>query len=231
MLNLIEKYIEEHTLAWSESTKRSEKYRLHKLADILDGNPERLWEALKEKSPYTKLTTWIRVVKFWEWLLLNNYKDGNNAYDSFKKKNSRIFKNVYVRRSPRITFNEAYQRIRNINDLQSRKKAEELLKTGMRFSESLTLQDGWVYGKGGKSRRIYGGDFERNTYTKSYDNFRRQLRRVGLKPHDLRKICFNNLVSKNVNEFELCAIAGWSNINTASSYIKLDEKRLEKLME
>lgn len=231
MKNLITSYLDDMKLAWAPSTLRSEKYRLSAVAEALEGDPAILWGLIKDKKPYTRLTIWVRVTRFWDWLLANNYKEGTNAYEHFKKKNARLFRNVYTRRSPDTSFDEANRKINQIDDIQSREKARQLLKTGMRYTESLTLQDGYVDGKGGKRRRVYASGDQPSTYSQSYSYFRRQLKAVGLKPHDLRKICFNKLVDNGINEFELCAIAGWSSINTASSYIKSDEKKLEKLME
>lgn len=230
----VENYIDDMRLAWTPATLRSESYRLSSLAGALDGNPLSLWGLLEERKlgKYTKAVTWTRVCTFWDWLLTEGKRDGQNPYKQFKRKNSRLFKNVYVRSSPRLSYSEANKKIEQIKDLESKFKARQLLQTGMRYSESFTLFNGYVTGKSGKRRRIFSsGSVSPNAFKKSYATFRRRLAAVGLKPHDLRKICLSELVNKGANEFELCAIAGWSNLNTAASYIRTDEKKLSKLME
>ena len=101
----------------------------------------------------------------------------------------------------------------------------------MRFSEFQTIEDGVVVGKGGRRREIYVTDLPRPKGDVSYGTFYRHLKEVGLKPHDLRKACLTRLVEQGANEFELCEIAGWRNLNTASSYIKANKAKLKALME
>ncbi len=230
MKNLIDAYLDDMKLAWSPATVRSEKYRLSVVAEGLDGDPAHLWALIKDRAPYTKVTIWIRVCAFWDWLIDKGHKN-ENEYKKFREKNKRLFKNKYVRRMPKLTFKEATARINLISDIPSREKAKELIKTGMRYSESFTLQDGYVLGKGGKSRRVFYSSSKGSKDSIKYTKFWREVKKVGLKPHDLRKLCLNRLVDKGANEFELCQIAGWSNLNTAASYIRTDETKLQKLME
>ena len=229
---LIKTYIEAMQLAWSPSTLRSEAARLRSVSEVLDGNPSRLWDLLakKELKPYTKLTYWTRVSRFWDWLLEEGHRDGKNEYAKFRRKNARLFRGVYVRKTPRVSYSEAYTRIQRIEDAQVKEKALQLLTTGCRYTESFTLSDGRVVGKGGKNRRVYSADVSGRGYTKSYAHFRRRLADVELKPHDLRKIFMNEAVRKGANTFELCALAGWANLNTAQSYIEADENRLEEIV-
>ncbi len=147
MKNLISAYLDDMKLAWATTTLRSERYRLFSVAEALDGDPMHLWGLLHSLAPYSRLTTWTRVCMFWDWLLENKHRSGTNEYRIFKRKNAKLFKHVYVRRSPDITITEARAKINAISDFPSREKAKELLASGMRYSESLTLQDGWVDGK------------------------------------------------------------------------------------
>lgn len=228
---MVSKYLQEHSLAWSASTLKSEASRLKAIEKALDGNPTHLWSLLTHKKPYTRTTTWTRVVHYWDWLIeKGQVKDGKNPYREFRRKNARLFRNVYVRRVPDISYQDAVTRINKLDDPQVKAKALQLLSTGCRWAESFTYKDGEVIGKGGKRRRVYGNDVRRPRFTRSYGYFWKQLAKVELKPHDLRKIFFNEVVNNGASVFELCTLAGWSKLDTAQSYIKANEKRLEKIV-
>ena len=53
----------------------------------------------------------------------------------------------------------------------------------------------------------------------SYSTLWRELKKVGLKPHDLRKIAGSKFVELGLNEYDLLKVMGWNNIETAKSYI------------
>jgi integrase len=231
MESKIEQYIEEMKNRWAPSTLSSERHRLLGLKDNINGNPPHLWNVLSQQSPYTRLTTWLRVSNFWGWL---HPSEKENVYEGFKKKNARLFKNAYERKKPSISFEEAHSRIQSISDPQYRGWAMALLSGGMRVTESKTLDLGRVVvGKGSKRRQIY------STYIDGWEGatglhahtLRRRLSAVGLKPHDLRKLFATRIVERGGNAFELCGLMGWSSIETAQSYIGLNEERISKLVE
>lgn len=224
---MIEQYLDSKKLAWSETTKRSERARLNAVSAYLTGNPNDLWEAIKDKGPYTRLTVWTRVTQYWQWMLDEGLKNGKNEYKVWREKNAKVFKNTYVRTKPEITFDEAKRRIQALSDRDVREKAIQLLEGGLRFNESNSISDGTVLGKGGKTRRVYVSSGTSNV---SYGRVYAALKRIGIRPHDLRKLFLSRVVESGANEFELCEIAGWSNLNTASSYIKVNSKRIEQLV-
>lgn len=231
MVELINKYVEDMKLRWSESTIRSEKSRLTNLAVTLEtGRPEALWIATQKLQPYARTTTWTRVIAFIDWAIQSGAQVGPNKYKIFREKNVRQFKNTYRRSAPSISYNEAIARINQHPNPQVRAKAMDLLKTGMRWTESFTLQDGWIIGKGGKSRRV-SKHAKAAPFTASYHTFWREMRKVGLKPHDLRKIAAYQLLKSGANPFELAQIMGWSSVNTAMSYIQIEGKRVDELTE
>lgn len=232
MHDLIKSYLLSKSLAWSETTLRSEGYRLSGTMEVLDGNPHALWDFLtsKKMKPYSKLTTWTRVINFWDWCIEEGHRDGINEYRKFKKENARVFKNTYLRRAPTFSRRDVNSRIEQLVDPEIQAKARQLLDTGMRYTESLSLKDGIVVGKGGKRRRIFCDGLRQSEYEKSYSTFRKRMAKIGLKPHDLRKVFLNEAVKNGANVFELCALAGWANINTASSYIAIQDKALESLV-
>jgi len=227
MKSLIEKYIESHALAWSPTTQASERYRLLGVQTALDGNPDTLWTAVQALKPYSRATTWTRVVSFWDWLLSTKRMHGENPYAAFRKKNAKAFKNVYRQSIPDLTYAQAEALIETLPE-PHRQKAMDILDGGLRYAESATYNQGLVVGKGGKVRRAYL-EKEPTKYDKSYHTFRRALAKIGLKPHDLRKICLNELVAAGANPFELCEAAGWSDVKTAASYIKARQGRVGEL--
>lgn len=225
----IDQYLEDKKLAWAPSTLRSEKHRLQAISDHLTGNPEELWNALVHHKPYSRVTIWTRVTDFYQFLLRRNICSGSNLYLEFRQKNQRLFKNCYERRTPDINFDTAQKLLEGIDDPESRRLGLLLLHGGLRFSEGSSLQaeQGYIKGKGGKVRQIYTKSEAR--YKGTYVTFLRHLKKVGLKPHDLRKLCAQRLVELGANEFELCEIMGWSNLNTASSYVRAKKSRIEEL--
>lgn len=226
MKEYIQEYINSKSLAWSETSKTSELSRLTTIADYIDGNPEVLWKAIESKGAYTRTTIWTRVVSFYDFLLESEYVTGINPYRKWRNQNAKQFKNVYTKETPKISYNEAKQKILKIQDQETREKALQLLNAGLRWGESFTLQDGRVIGKGNKARKVFAEEVK---YGKSYSYFLKQLRQVGLKPHTLRKIRATDLARKGLKEADLCAIFGWNSFQTASSYIApLNDDELAK---
>jgi integrase len=223
MKELINEYITEQQGSWSESTKRSERYRLSSIVDHLSG-PEQLWKYLEKNiRPYSRSTYWIRTITFYDWLQSGGHvSDGANPYREFRKKNARLFKHVYERRFPSIGFEEAQRRIETIEDRAVREACHALLGGGLRISELHTYDPGTgtVVGKGGKRRRVYCSPFSRVVSSR---DIRRALAVCGLKPHDLRKIFLTAVFKSGASNFELCKIAGWSSIATAINYIQVQE--------
>jgi site-specific recombinase XerD len=225
--DLVELYIKDHEFAWTPATKRSERYRLLALIDSIDGNPTKLWRAIEGKKPYTKVTIWVRVAKFWQWLIEANHvenKEPVNPYSLFRRKNARLFKNAYQKKMAPYSFEEIKQRISQISDEAIRQKALDLLLSGLRFEESTTYSNGQVVGKGGKIREVFGKvsqKTEKNgpSFKGSYKTFWRRLNEVGLKPHDLRKAYGSELARSGLNAYDLCRVMGWEKIQTATSYI------------
>ena len=93
-------------------------------------------------------------------------------------------------------------------------------------------QDGEIRGKGSKVRKVFGTDTCKHDQAGvTYSQFYRALKKVDLKPHDLRKVFLTEAVAQGATHFELCKLAGWASINTASSYIGVKDKTLEELVD
>ncbi len=230
---IMNKYIDAHRLAWAPSTLRSEPARLKPVLDWLDKGPDTLWGMIQLKTkPYSRLTLWTRIVNMLDWAIEEGLIDGPNQFKLFRKKNRRLFNHVYIRKHVSITFEEAKRRVNRIEDNRCQSKAKQLLRSGMRFSESFTLQDGEIRGKGSKVRKVFGTDTCKHDQAGvTYSQFYRALKKVDLKPHDLRKVFLTEAVAQGATHFELCKLAGWASINTASSYIGVKDKTLEELVD
>src|SRR5690606_10537223 len=148
-------------LAWEETTKKSERSRLVSVLSALqDQNPETLWKHLELKGikPYSRVTTWTRVVSFVDWAISQKIITAEtNPYKDWRKKNARLFRHVYEKKSPSISLEEAKARIAKIQNPSIKHKALELLYSGLRYSESLTLDysNSSVIGKGRKGREVF----------------------------------------------------------------------------
>lgn len=230
MNNLIDLYIDDHKLSWAPTTLKSEKHRLLAIENRLNGDPMQLWEyLLGVQKPYTRTTTWIRIVHFWQWLLDNKYREGDNTYAQFRRKNARLFKNTYQTKKPSISFEYAVKLIKTIPNSNHRRQALSLLGSGERYSESIQSGTAGVVGKGSKYRNTFRPNNQTVSGNSSYSAFRRALGKRGLKPHDLRKLLASKLVEKGMNEADLMEVMGWSSIITAKAY--LQPKKQEKIRE
>jgi integrase len=223
----IAEYLKSKQLAWAPTTLKSEGARLSAVEHVLDGDPTRLWELMEERKmkPYARLTTWIRVMNYWDFLV-DSGKTSSNPYRSFRRRNARLFKHTYTPCKPTLSYEEAKARIESIEDPTIRRRALEMIGSGARWAESETHKDGTVVGKGGKSRQLYVPQVDGPEFIGTYQTFRRGLAKVGLKPHDLRKLFLTKLVELGANEFELMEAAGWSSMAPARSYINVNRDNL-----
>jgi hypothetical protein len=231
MKHVVQMYLEDQKLAWSPSTLRSEAARLEKHHALLALSPEQAWAALESLKPYTRVTTWTRLTKVMEWAIAHGHHAGPNLFSLFRIKNARLFKHAYVRKPAEIGFDTAKLKIETIANPAIRRRALLLLMSGLRYSEISKVIGGLVVGKGGKTRTVHLPQIAGPEYTGTYHHFWRTLASVGLKPHLLRKIALTRLVELGADQFELCELAGWASINTASSYIKANDGRTKRLME
>jgi integrase len=215
MQDAIKRYLEDKELAWSATTKKAEGYRLAAVAAHLSKGPESLWKNIQHLAPYSRVTLWTTVTAFFSWLKPSE----TNPFRVFRAKNKRLFKNCYVRRPAKLSIEEAHKAIALISDAESKALALFIIESGCRFAESQTFDGGWVNGKGNKRREVLNHSAKPVNYGKSYATFRRELAKVGLKPHDLRKIHMTWLASQGADSFQLKAVAGWSDIKTAESYV------------
>lgn len=224
----IEQYLKAHELAWSSNTLRSERARLLTRAKDLERlSPDQLYGLLAKEglSSYSIKTTFIRIKDFYRWAGL-----GDN-YARFMEENARLFKNAYKKERIEITYQEAKELINKIEDEAIRNLALDILRSGMRAQEALTRSGSEVIGKGGKRRHVFVANPLRTPGNVNYTNLYRALRKVGLKPHTLRKLAATELARRGLQAHDLCEVFGWSNINTAQNYLQpLTQEKIGKLI-
>lgn len=223
-LKAVDKYLTDNKGRWSETTSRSEKARLTTHLPIwinCGRDAAAFFQALEQsgKKPYTIKTTFIRMGNFLKWQGMET-----QAADikNFMYLNGKYFKNAYKKERLNVTFEEAEKRITKIGDEAYREAARELLSTGLRIGETSAIVEGRVKGKGGKERSFYG----RGSVFAGVDKtkLRRELKKVGLKPHSLRKLFATRLAkSGDFTEADLCEVMGWNSFATAQSYLQPDK--------
>lgn len=215
------------------ATQRSEASRLRTHVPKMDVGPKTYFLQLRDSGirPYTIKTIFTRLSDFRRWQIdSGTIKTRQNDYREFIVQNANLFKNAYEKEQLTITYSEALKKVRAIKDEAVREKAMQLLATGMRWTESFTLDSrGTVLGKGNKRRKIFNASMEIN-WKKSYTHFRETLKReTGLKPHSLRKLFATRLAQEGLREADLMSVMGWSNIQTAASYLQpIREKELQE---
>lgn len=219
------KFIESKKYAWAPGTQRSVAKRLKAvgpdLANCNDG--AKLYEALKDQlKPYSLKTTFYNVSTYIDWLIETGEAKAPNNIRKFMKDNARLFKNAYIKKEldNDLTLEEARKRINTISDKRVRRDAELLLGCGLRYEESTTLSHGYVVGKGGKRRRVFGVGAQEGRVRSDYQTLYRKLKSVGLTPHMLRKLFATALVRKGVDFKTLMDFMGWSSTETAASYVQ-----------
>lgn len=225
----VDNYVESKKFAWSQATVRSERSRLMALVDLVDVEPSAVYTKLKERyKPYTTKTQFIRLGEFYNWLIKQGLRGPANPFKNFLEEYRNLFKHVYEKERLNVTYQEATQLIDRLECRESKEKAKALLTSGLRWAESRTQADGWVLGKGGKRRRVYGPSVE---YRLSYSTFRSRLAAIGLKPHTLRKLAATRLAEAGARPQDLMEVFGWSSMETAGKYLQAQrERELEALV-
>ena len=130
-----------------------------------------------------------------------------------------MFKNVYNPTHPKISFTQAVEKVKNLPNQAISTLALQILGEGTRWSECQREGSGPIIGKSATARPRYRPTLEGAAFTGNYQSFRRALRRVGLKPHDLRKLCATRLVQEGLREQDLLKVMGWTSMETAKFYL------------
>jgi len=225
---------------WSGSTLRSERARLAHVDFQQIQDPGQVYQALMQRgiALYSVKTVFMRLSSFYNWLIYSGHISGTNPYKDYLYTHANKFKAAKKRRAMPFTPEEVVARVAQIEDVGARRKAEQLLLTGMRWSESLTLkqespQTWWVRGKGNKVRQVFlPAAWNELNYTAPYKQFLNHLKRVGLTPHMLRKAAATRALHAGASLPDLLALFGWSSAETALSYLREQSApKLAKFME
>lgn len=213
----ITNYINSKQLAWARTTQRSEQARLTGALELLNQGASSMYtEGSKRYKPYALKTLFIRAADFASWVTGN----ANNEFATFLRDNRLAFKNAYERKTVGVDYAEASRRISAIGNSAIRQLASFILRSGLRAHEALTYDgSGRVTGKGAKERSVYSAMDGANCYV-TYGELYKELKRVGLKPHDLRKLAATKLVEAGLKEADLLKVMGWSSIETAKHYLQ-----------
>lgn len=226
-MELVEGYLKSKGNSWSSKTAAGALGHLRGLpADVvLSNNGKLIYEHLtteRKLKPYSTKTYMIRVADFLDWAMEEGHVPrAFNNVKLYMRKNARLFKSVYQQNHTGFSFQEVLKRIAQIEDEESREFAAKLLATGLRIDESASLKDGMVVGKGNATRYVPAATKEHEAVRlKKHENtFRYHLKKVGLKPHDLRKAHANFLVENGATLPQLMAMMGWRTVQSAASYL------------
>lgn len=219
---MIEQYLAEKSLVWTESTLRTETSRLTRAQkdDLLDATPLEALKKLREagRGQYTTKTLFVRIANYFDWLVEKGVA-ADNPWAEFLKKNGQVFRHAYKKETVEETFEGAREKIESIGSKLIRDHALFLLHSGLRISESYNVKPGQKHidGKGGRRRPLFA---EPPKETCKPHILRAALSEHGLKPHTLRKLLATKLVNQDMRPQELCRVFGWSDINTAMSYLQ-----------
>jgi len=219
----IDAYIEANKNNWAALTPFTARSQLASVPDPVTTSPQVMYDHLASRlAPYTRNIYWMRVAHYYAWAMPSK----PNKFTQWAKQNRNLFKNAYKKEVLNVTFEEAEALIATISEDQVKRECFRMLYGGQRWGDTPDGHGG-VIGKGSKVRPNYAPEFPRTTtcYTKVY----RTLGRLGLKPHSLRKLALTKLAEKGATAADLMAVAGWSSIHTATSY--LQPKQDKKLME
>ena len=229
---MIKEFIDSKRNVWAESMLKSEYSRLIAVEYLLDTppSPEKIWNGLQSKSSYTRLTTFTRIISFYKWYDKVNATGFAKLLSDWRDDNVHLFRKKYKPTTPQISYEQAKEAIEKISSPEVRGAALFILSTGIRSFELNRIgSDSTVLGKGGKTRRVYTKE---KPVVVPYHQLYRELKRVGLKPHDLRKIRATQLLRKGMSLPDLQHAFGWNQLETAKCYLApLQEEKIEKLFE
>lgn len=221
----IEKYIESKLHSWAKTTIYAETSRLASHSSLTDIEPIKAFVKLKDggMKVYSIKTTLMRIADYYQWLIDNGHKPtGPNPFKLFFKTHANLFKYSYQPERLTVTYAEARERIEMIEDSNLRAAARQLLESGLRSCELKTIDRETVVGKGGKPREVFlSPDLKTFRYKGSYAQLYYALKKVGLKPHTLRKLCATEFGRQpGVENIDLKESFGWNSMETAGKYLQ-----------
>jgi hypothetical protein len=231
---MIEEYVQSKANSWSEKMKLNTRNQLAGFDGdtVLANDGARLYKFFTEErklKPYSIKTYFVIVGEFVDWAMEQGHISRSfNNVKLYMKHNARLFKRVYAPQPVKHTLDEVLAKLKLIKSDETREKAGQLIRTGMRWEESFTLTpEGEVTGKGNAKRFVRTATPEDAAirFTKTYQTFKVHLAEVGLKPHDLRKAHALWLAESGAHIGELMAFMGWRSMQSAASYLQTAKER------
>lgn len=215
------KLLERKARAWAPTTLRSETARLRTLVRLLEteSRPASVVAGLaRAYGSYAAATAWVRVRQ-----LAEEAGEDVRAWDRAWRDRPREMRQAYRRRLVDLTPAQVLGKLAHVEDVDVRAAAAHMLRNGLRACEA-GQAGGSVVGKGAKEREVLfpGG------VAVSYGRLHRALRKVGLRPHDLRKVFATDLWRRHPDVVDVAKVMGWQSFETARSYVaprSLDDVR------
>lgn len=236
MTEFVDQYIGSKSMAWARSSIKNERARLRKHGHKVMDKPEEVYQDLKKTMrPYSIKTTFVRFGQFFQWLIDNDkIPPAKNHWKLFLQSHALLFKHAYQIERLKMTFDEAKVLVDSMTEEHYRQAAQQLLYGGLRSCGLRTFDGEQVIGKGSKPRAVFfEGDLKNFRYKGCYSALYKRLKKIGLKPHTLRKLCATKFSTQpGVTDIDTCEIFGWESIETSKKYRQPQAReRLSQLLQ
>lgn len=230
------KYLEYHENAWSASTYKSEHSKLKIIVKVVREtglNGADFFKSIKKLgyAPYFIKTLMQRAGSWYEFgARYKIFPSFSNPFRDFSKRNAQLFRHSYTVLKVKMDFDDAQEKINQIEDENMKLFCLALLHSGLRIHEAykVNYEDSTVVGKGGKLRKVYF-NYKGSVPPPSIYSVRSKLTELGLKPHDLRKLLATRLARHGMTHRDIMEVMGWSSIETASKYFQPEAQEKLKL--
>lgn len=234
---LIYKYLEAHDPVWTNNTYATESAKLKTILRVLRISGLRgvaFYQTLKAEGyhPYTIKAIVARAASLIAWGIKHQIQGfgPTNTFEDLLMSSPQLFRNVYKTERLKIGFDEAVEKIKTIPQENIREACLSLLRSGLRIHEiyKVNLETKSVIGKGGKERFTVWS-YPSHLELPSENQIRYALKKVGLKPHSLRKLLATKLArNSDFSNADIQQIFGWSSIETATKYIQPESESILK---
>ena len=226
---LVYKYLEAHDPTWTDKTYATESAKLKTILRVLRTSGPRgvtFYQTLKAEGyhPYTIKSLVSRGASLFDWAIKHQIQGFGpiNTFADLLLSSPQLFRNAYKPERLKITFDEAMEKIKSIPQENIREACLSLIRSGLRIHEIYKVNNDTksVIGKGDKQRFTVWA-FPAHLELPSENQIRYALKKVGLKPHSLRKLLATKLArNSDFSNADIMAVFGWSSIETAAKYLQ-----------
>lgn len=237
---LIYKYLDYHDPTWTSKTFATESAKSKTILRTIRTAGTRgidLYQGLKINGyhPHTIKKLVLTASAYVAWGIKNQVKGFGplNTYADLILTSPQLFRNAYKPERLKVDFDEALERIKSIAQENVKEACLALLKSGLRIHEAFLVntETSSVIGKGDKLRYVVW-TYPPHLKMPTEGQIRYALKKIGLKPHSLRKLLATKLARSNMRHTEIMQLMGWSSFETASKYIQpLNEEQLKRSLE